>query len=102
MALDSGFVRLQVESLEEKFMTEIPKRSTLQTRPVRAPMVLVDLDISFWRLVLFFVKASLAAIPAAIIVGLVLMLIGMLVRMLFGFGGWGFWGGWGRWGMHDI
>jgi hypothetical protein len=30
------------------------------------------------------------------------MLIGMLVRMLFGFGGWGFWGGWGRWGMHDI
>jgi hypothetical protein len=30
------------------------------------------------------------------------MLIGMLVRVLFGFGGWGFWGGWGRWGMHDI
>lgn len=83
-------------------MTEIPERSTLQTRPVQAPMVLVDLDISFWRLVLFFVKASLAAIPAAIIVGLVLMLIGMLVRVLFGFGGWGFWGGWGRWGMHDI
>jgi hypothetical protein len=52
--------------------------------------------------VLFFVKASLAAIPAAIIVGRVLMLIGMLVRMLLGFGGWGFWGGWGRWGMHDI
>jgi hypothetical protein len=83
-------------------MTEIRDRSTQQTAPVRTQMVLVDLDVSFWRLVLFFVKASLAAIPAAIIVGLILMLIGMLVRLVFGFGGWEFWGGWGRWGMHDL
>lgn len=78
--------------------TNAPERSP-NPRPVRAPMVLVDLDISFWRLVLFFVKASLAAIPAAIIVGFILMLIGMLVRVLFGFGFWGWWGGWG---MHSI
>lgn len=80
-------------------MAEIPERTAPERIPVRTPMVLVDLDISFWRLVLFFVKASLAAIPAAIIVGFILMLIGMLVRLLFGFGGWGWWGGWG---MHSL
>jgi hypothetical protein len=61
-------------------------------------VTVVDIDISFFRLVAFFVKASLAAIPAAIIVALVLMLIGMLVRAIFGFGGFGWWG----MGMHNI
>ena len=37
-------------------------------------VVVVDLRIPFVRLVLFFVKAAFAAIPAAIIVGLLLML----------------------------
>jgi hypothetical protein len=36
-------------------------------------MVIVDLRIPFVRLMLFFVKAALAAIPAAIIVGFQLM-----------------------------
>ena len=70
-------------------MTDVPETHAAPTRLARTPVVLVDLDISFWRLVLFFVKASLAAIPAAIIVGLILMLIGMIVRGLFGFGWWG-------------
>ena len=48
-------------------------------------VVVVDLRISFFRLMMFFVKAALAAIPAAIIVGFVLMLIGAaLVAMLGG------------------
>jgi VIT1/CCC1 family predicted Fe2+/Mn2+ transporter len=38
-------------------------------------VVIVDLRIPFVRLVLFFVKAALAAIPAAIIIGLLLMLV---------------------------
>ena len=38
-------------------------------------VVVVDLRIPFVRLVLFFVKAAFAAIPAAIIVGFLLMLI---------------------------
>ena len=47
-------------------------------------IVVVDLRIPFVRLVLFFVKAALAAIPAAIIVGLLLMLITALFAALAG------------------
>jgi hypothetical protein len=49
--------------------------------------VIVDLRIPFVRLVLFFVKAALAAIPAAIIFGLLLMLAAALVAGLAGDGG---------------
>lgn len=55
-------------------------------------VTLIDLDVPFGRLVLFFVKAGLAAIPAAIIVSLILMFIGLLLRAVFGFG-------FGHWGM---
>jgi hypothetical protein len=52
--------------------------------------VLTDIDISFGSLVLFFVKASLAVIPAAIIVSFILALIGWVLRLIFGLGhmGW--------------
>ena len=46
--------------------------------------VLVDLRIPFIRLVLFFVKAALAAIPAAIIVGFIVMLISAVIAVLLG------------------
>jgi hypothetical protein len=46
--------------------------------------IVVDLRIPFVRLVLFFVKAALAAIPAAIIVGFLLMLATALAAGLFG------------------
>jgi len=46
--------------------------------------VIVDLRIPFVRLVLFFVKAALAAVPAAIILGLLLMLMTALVAGLLG------------------
>jgi hypothetical protein len=49
--------------------------------------VIVDLRIPFVRLMLFFVKAALAAIPAAIIVGFALMLAAALVAGLVGDGG---------------
>jgi hypothetical protein len=49
--------------------------------------VIVDLRIPFIRLVLFFVKAALAAIPAAIIVGLVIMVATALVAALVSDGG---------------
>ena len=49
--------------------------------------VIVDLRIPFVRLVLFFVKAALAAIPAAIILGFLLMLVTALVAALVGDGG---------------
>ena len=70
-------------------MSDVPETRAAQTRPALTAVVVVDLDISFWRLVLFFVKASLAAIPAAIIAGFILMLIGIILRGVFGFGWWG-------------
>jgi hypothetical protein len=50
-------------------------------------IVIIDLRIPFFRLVMFFVKAALAAIPAAIIVGFLVMLITALIAALFGDGG---------------
>jgi hypothetical protein len=54
----------------------------------RREVVLVDLDISFLRLVMFFVKATLAAIPAAIIVSLFFMLLAAILGALFGMHPW--------------
>ncbi|NNM71653.1 hypothetical protein [Enterovirga aerilata] len=48
------------------------------------PVTLVDIDVPFGRLVAFFVKASLAAIPAAIIVWVILWLIAAVVWGLLG------------------
>ena len=56
--------------------------------------VLTDIDIPFGSLVLFFVKASLAAIPAAFIVTFILALIGWVFRFVFGFGHMGAMMGW--------
>jgi len=50
-------------------------------------IVVVDLRIPFVRLVLFFIKAALAAIPAAIVVGILLMLVTALIAGLIGHGG---------------
>ena len=46
--------------------------------------VIVDLRIPFVRLMLFFIKAALAAIPAAIVVGFLLMLATALAVGLMG------------------
>jgi ABC-type tungstate transport system substrate-binding protein len=48
------------------------------------PIVVVDLRISFWRLMMFFIKAALAAIPAAIIVGFIIMVVTAGVAVLLG------------------
>jgi fructose-specific phosphotransferase system IIC component len=52
--------------------------------------VLTDIDIPFGSLVLFFVKASLAVIPAAIVVSFVLAFVSWIFGALLGFGhmGW--------------
>jgi hypothetical protein len=47
-------------------------------------VVVVDLRIPFFRLVMFFIKASLAAIPAAIVIGFVLMLLTAIIAALAG------------------
>lgn len=56
-------------------------------------VILTDIDVPFGRLVLFFIKAGLAAIPAAIVVWLIAWVAMMAVAALFGLGPW--WrGGW--------
>jgi hypothetical protein len=46
-------------------------------------MVITDLRIPFLRLVLFFVKAGLAAIPAAIILSAIgIVVAGILIRFI--------------------
>jgi len=49
-------------------------------------VVLVDLRIPFFRLVFFLVKLSLAAIPAAIILGAILMLVSAALAAFLGGG----------------
>jgi len=75
-------------------------RSDAPTGRFPERVALIDLDISFGRLVLFFVKASLAMIPAAFIVMLVLMLAGFILRAVFG--GFGMWGDWSFMPMHRL
>ncbi len=55
-------------------------------RPAAQRYVLSDIDIPFLRLVLIFVKWSLAAIPAAIILTLIFMVIGGVMAAVFGQG----------------
>ena len=49
-------------------------------------VVLVDLRIPFFRLVFFFVKAALAAIPAAIILGGIAMVVTAAIAAFLGGG----------------
>ena len=49
-------------------------------------VVLVDLRIPFFRLVFFLVKLSLAAIPAAIILGAILMVVSAAIAAFLGGG----------------
>jgi hypothetical protein len=49
-------------------------------------VVLVDLRVPFFRLVLFLVKLSLAAIPAAIILGAIFMVVSAALAAFLGGG----------------
>jgi hypothetical protein len=75
-----------------------PAAPVQQAAPAAQPSIIVDVDVPFSRLVLFFIKAGLAAIPAIIavwvVVRVVLWGIGALAGLL-GYG-WG-WGYGGRW-----
>ena len=52
-----------------------------------AGITISDIDIPFGRLVMFFVKAALAAIPATIIVWFIMAFLAMIFSAIFGFGG---------------
>ena len=50
------------------------------------PVSVIDIRIPFWRLVAFFVKASIAVIPAAIIVAVIYFLIVAVFAAMVGIG----------------
>jgi hypothetical protein len=52
----------------------------------RQPINVTDINIPFGRLIVIFIKFGLAAIPAAIVVSIVAMLIGMALSAIFGTG----------------
>ena len=59
----------------------------MTTDPILAPsqrIVISDIDIPFWRLVAILIKWALAAIPAAIVVTLIMMVAMGMLGMLFG------------------
>jgi hypothetical protein len=66
-----------------------PNPSPANSSPYRVTVEAID--ISFTRLVMFFVKAGLAAVPAVLILMIVFILFGALMRGLFGFGGGRYW-----------
>ena len=50
----------------------------------QTPVVITDLKIPFFRLMLFFIKAGLAAIPAAIIVSLIVTILAAAIAATLG------------------
>ena len=59
------------------------------TQPAFAPVervTITDIDIPFGRLVAIFIKWALAAIPATIIVTLILMAVMGILGAIFGLG----------------
>ena len=48
--------------------------------------VVTDIDIPFGRLIMIFIKFGLAAIPAAIIVSIVVSLVAFALSAIFGVG----------------
>jgi hypothetical protein len=51
-----------------------------------ARTVVTDIDIPFGRLIAIFIKLGLAAIPAAIVVSIIVTLIGFALSAIFGTG----------------
>jgi hypothetical protein len=47
------------------------------------PAIVTQFDVPFWRLMTFFIKAVFAAIPALIMLGIMLWLAGDVLRTMF-------------------
>lgn len=73
-------------------MTDANPSST--GNPALTRVSLASLDVPFLRLVLFFVKAGLAAIPAILIIMLGVGMFATLLKGIFRVGFWGMHGGW--------
>jgi hypothetical protein len=57
--------------------------------PATQNTVITDIDIPFGRLIMIFVKFGLASIPAAILLTIIFMVIGLILSAIFGAGFYG-------------
>jgi hypothetical protein len=81
-------------------MSDATATSTAQPAPslrTAGAVEITGVDIPFARLVLFFIKAGFAAIPAVIVLMLMIGVAGALMRGLFRLGSWGLHGGYYGW-----
>ena len=60
--------------------------SEMQSATDTRRTIVSDIDIPFSRLVMIFIKFGLAAIPAAIVVSIIVSLIGVALSAIFGTG----------------
>ena len=61
----------------------------MTTQPTYAPpqrIVISDVDIPFWRLVTIFINWTVAAIPAVIVVTILMVVVTGIISTLFGLG----------------
>jgi hypothetical protein len=58
----------------------------MSVQPPTAPhrVAIADIDIPFWRMVAIMIKWTLAAIPAVIIVSIIIGLISAAIGVIFG------------------
>jgi hypothetical protein len=63
-----------------------------EMQPGMQRTTLTDIDIPFGRLIVIFIKFGLAAIPAAIVLGIIFMLISVVLAAILGPGFYGMMG----------
>ena len=57
--------------------------SVLPSAQGMSPVVITDFKVSIWRLSVFFIKCVLAAIPALILLGVLLYAVGEILEIFF-------------------
>lgn len=83
----AGDARATAEARRAAYVSGAPPEQATLTLPVEPTVQLVrvvDVDISFGQLVSLFVKASIAMIPAAIILGAIGFAVTVVLLGLFG------------------
>ena len=72
-----GIGETDLETLRAKYVEEAPRQRP--PRETASGVVIVDIDLPFSSMVVFMVKAALAAIPAVLILGI----LGMALRFMY-------------------
>ncbi len=69
----------QVEKAETSTISTSPSKKAVQALNGSQPVVVVDIQMKFWSMVVFMVKWAFAAIPALIIIALIITALSMFL-----------------------